>query len=460
MGFSYRRSYFFRGAGAQIRRGGWGKKLSTPRRPPMASWEGWSRSGGDGWDRRSHQDGWGNDSNWREQQWEDGWGQDDRWQDGGQRPHAAAVAAPARATAKREAAAKAAAKQAATAALKAQAQALTASRFAAAGAEAAAVAARAPAVAAPAAGPAAAAAATDWEYLGPGPDDRVFQAEYFKNFRDFTQDFKQHNAALKYFRHRVDLAPWVIIGKDLVYKAALLHADKGMDYEFDFDTMEPWSWLEMIAQLNDESIDYVVNGPEGRSGGVWRCDCGAQAHTYDHKTHFQKLKAGTPENEQKLKRWDFVVWRADGTGVRLHPQWGDKKVPSYHVEPPREEVEPPKAGKGGTWGPGTYKYYKSLGVERVLKFDGTKAPSKGSSRSSGSAAKGSGRSSGSAPEAKRPPPDPPAAISLPSPSGPPQQSEPPRPTSPPPPSHPPPHGGGLTPVAQLPDTDLLRDLLS
>ena len=31
----------------------------------------------------------------------------------------------------------------------------------------------------------------------------------------------------------------------------------------------------------------------------------------------------------KLPIWDFVVHRADGTAIRLHPEWSKPRIPSF-----------------------------------------------------------------------------------------------------------------------------------
>ena len=58
----------------------------------------------------------------------------------------------------------------------------------------------------------------------------------------------------------------------------------------------PWSWHEMVAQLDDASMRLVVCGPEGRSRGLVGCSFAARPGSYDHK-------------------------REDGSRIRLHPHW-------------------------------------------------------------------------------------------------------------------------------------------
>ena len=115
----------------------------------------------------------------------------------------------------------------------------------------------------------------------------------------------------------------------------------------------------------------MVNGPDGSSGGLVSCSFALRPKSYDHKRHHQLRLAGTPKKDTQLRVWDFLVVRADGSAVRLHPQWSKTAVESYAVEGHAEEVEIPAHGLGESDGPGTYRL-KYLGTQRRLKFDGTK----------------------------------------------------------------------------------------
>ena len=110
-----------------------------------------------------------------------------------------------------------------------------------------------------------------------------------------------------------------------------------------------WSWQEMVAHLSDESMHVVVNGPDGRSGGLIGCSFLVRPNSYDHSRHHQRKDATQRglrvANGTKLPVWDFVLHRVDGTGIRLHPGWSNNKVGAYDVEGHGQEVEPPWAGK-------------------------------------------------------------------------------------------------------------------
>ena len=68
-----------------------------------------------------------------------------------------------------------------------------------------------------------------------------------------------------------------------------------------------------------------------------------------------------------MAKWDFVLKRSDGTAVRLHPQWSTNKIPTFAVEG-EEAIQIPSAGLGMSDGPGTFRYYKEVGQEQMLRF--------------------------------------------------------------------------------------------
>ncbi len=65
---------------------------------------------------------------------------------------------------------------------------------------------------------------------------------------------------------------------------------------------------------------------------------------------------------------DFLVRRADGTGVRLHPQKTKNKIDAYDEHPHPQPVPTPRRGVGKSDWKGTFKHYKVLGVTRTLRF--------------------------------------------------------------------------------------------
>ena len=123
----------------------------------------------------------------------------------------------------------------------------------------------------------------------------------------------------------------------------------------------------MIAQMTEESRATVVNGPQGRSCGVVGCSFAVRPNSYDHgRSHMLKETSRAPS--VRLPIWDFVAHRADGTSIRLHPQWSKPHCTTYPAEGHGEVVQPPRAGLGGSDGRGTYNRYKSLANQGSLHF--------------------------------------------------------------------------------------------
>ena len=204
---------------------------------------------------------------------------------------------------------------------------------------------------------------------------RVLGLDYFLAFeRPFTHGYKQHNAALKFFQDSQEVAHDPFNSPPLHFEpsgyaavAVIDHDAKGMGWAWKDET-RLWSWQEMIAQLTPESMEVVVKGPEGRSCGVVGCSFAVRPNSYDHgRSHMIKEKTGKAPNV-KLPIWDFVVHRADGTAIRLHPEWSKPRFPSFASEGHESAVQPPLAGLGGSDGPGTYCQYKLLAKQETLCF--------------------------------------------------------------------------------------------
>ena len=195
----------------------------------------------------------------------------------------------------------------------------------------------------------------------------------------WSGSYKQHNAALKFFRFTQEdedpeaAQPLVFNNTEHVAVAAIVKG-KGMDYDFDRTQMVSWSWWEMVAQMDAESINVVCHGPENRSRGVVGCEFSPRPNSYDHKRHHQLKHAQQHYGNPQLRVWDFVLKRDDGSALRVHPQWSTTKIETYEVEGHAEQVEPPTAGLGNSDGRGTYKYYKDVGTQGLLRFDPNKRP--------------------------------------------------------------------------------------
>ena len=214
------------------------------------------------------------------------------------------------------------------------------------------------------------------------PGAQVFDLEYFRSYRPFTGACSQHNVALKYFRgeqERLDdpfQSPSLEFHASAPIAVAVIDHPKGMAWWFTGEWRQ-WCWHEMIAQLDDTSMEKVVNGFEGRSRGLVGCSLAIRPGSYDHKRHHMLIETAT-NSKQRLPVWDFVLHRADGSGIRLHPQYKGTVVETIeepgHAEASVVVTVPPRRGLGRSDGPGTYKKYKDIGITDKMRFDASKKP--------------------------------------------------------------------------------------
>ena len=156
----------------------------------------------------------------------------------------------------------------------------------------------------------------------PAPPPPVAEGQVIFAITDFQTlepgyHWSRHNLALKNIRQWVwdgDLPAVADFSNHGELFPHQLVEKPGPDIEFDLTKDQvPWRWQEMIAQLDADSMEFVVNGASGTSGGVVGCSFCRAHNSYDHKMSYLHKK-------QRDERMHFLVRRADGTGVRLHPQ--------------------------------------------------------------------------------------------------------------------------------------------
>ena len=197
----------------------------------------------------------------------------------------------------------------------------------------------------------------------------------------YQGSYNQHNCALKYFRHLlapnlvgppqaaavaadgVDVQDPMELQPDFMQVATVIHEEKGPDFHFDFENTIAWCWLEMVAQLDEDSMFDVVGD------GLVKCQFGSRPNSYAHDAAHAHKKAGRDQPATTQRIYDFILCRADGTAVRLHPRWEQTKIETYFVDGHTQEVQPPSSGLGGSDGRGTFKRYKEIGNLRTMRFD-------------------------------------------------------------------------------------------
>ena len=144
----------------------------------------------------------------------------------------------------------------------------------------------------------------------------------------FAGEYKQHSAALKYFRLRYEREGHNegerLSTSRKAAVAAIVHP-KGEAFHFVEEDMREWSWWELVAQMDDDSLEYVVCDGD-RSRGLIACEVRPRPNSYDHKRQVQRTDV------PQLREWDFVLIRSDETAVRLHPAWSNTKMSTFAVD--------------------------------------------------------------------------------------------------------------------------------
>ncbi|MCP3969613.1 MAG: hypothetical protein GY717_04715 [Rhodobacteraceae bacterium] len=177
-----------------------------------------------------------------------------------------------------------------------------------------------------------------------------------------TQSKHLNNVALKWFRQLLEDPPGcpMRVGANLltqeVWNVGVMFRHEGQTMGFDFmeGQMQPWSWRQMLAAMPYETQLRVVGD------GLTALAVEYEVGSYDHKRHFAANKGQGPAIPAGTQApvWDFVATQLGGTRVAFHPDYKTGKC-GLRVLPAQAPTEPPYSGKGGSWGRGTYRWYKS-----------------------------------------------------------------------------------------------------
>ena len=137
---------------------------------------------------------------------------------------------------------------------------------------------------------------------------RVFDLDYFSScYESFSASYKQHNAALKWFRDQQENPDDPANSPPLVFDAdGTASAVAEIDHKIPGNTVgwawkdeyRMWSWHEMIAQLTDDSRRLVVTGPEGHSSGLVGCSFAVRPNSYDHNRASMIFQTTGKKNDQ------------------------------------------------------------------------------------------------------------------------------------------------------------------
>jgi hypothetical protein len=202
--------------------------------------------------------------------------------------------------------------------------------------------------------------------------EKVFTAHIIREHAAMLQPpqpFERPNEALKHYRDRfeisfiptesqyiLDLEPGFLLIRKVT---------KGQGEEFHFEAgaaAVAFSWSQMLLATGQQ-FERVVGV------GVVAVLMFVRPNSYDHhRAHsFVKQHGYTPENRPPV--WDFLVRRADGTAILLHPRWRRKGgIDILPFEDMPDAVSPvPSAGVGKSDGKGTYRRTKNAAYASKAK---------------------------------------------------------------------------------------------
>ena len=188
------------------------------------------------------------------------------------------------------------------------------------------------------------------------------------------QRFELNNVALKWFRDSHENPPGTpttecvdLTDSDTI-QIGVIERNTGMEYAFKENERQPWSWRQMLAGLSPAAKDLVLGA--NATLGVVRITCQPVPGSYDHKRWHAARHIGRPyAADAEVRVWDFFVTRTDGTTVRFHTNYKDKKVQVASVDGAQTPLQlpgPPQKGKGKSDGPGTYRRKTTGNYEHIV----------------------------------------------------------------------------------------------
>ena len=90
--------------------------------------------------------------------------------------------------------------------------------------------------------------------------------DYFRNYAWLRDSYKQHNEALKYFRLEDPIRPQASHQIPHMNDAdhiipQIVHDPVGQKWTCDLNKLVPWNWKELVAQMDDASMEFFVKRP-------------------------------------------------------------------------------------------------------------------------------------------------------------------------------------------------------
>jgi len=179
----------------------------------------------------------------------------------------------------------------------------------------------------------------------------VYDVAYFRRQRGLlTRPYNQHNQAMRWLRRQTALPNYEMHGIHFpppgtmsAFVPAIIHPER-TQYSWDHTQGYMWQWVDMVAQLDDDSMEKLVLGVDRRSRGLITCILFENALIDP-----LRASAGYPY----WREYSFVFVRDDGSYGSVVPKWSSTSA-GYCSGPPgswRPSTKPTSPGRCGAMPP-------------------------------------------------------------------------------------------------------------
>ena len=196
----------------------------------------------------------------------------------------------------------------------------------------------------------------------------VYDVAYFRRQRGLlTRPYKQHDQTMRWLRDRLEESQIHVLhfpppGTVSATVPAITRPE-GTQYSWDQTRLSHWHWADMVAQLDDASMERLVLGEDRRSRGLITCilfendpldparrhatwvDAGRTESHYlmNDRTEIYRGTPGVSASYPWVREWSFILVRDDGSYGSMIPKWSSTKAaysfgPRYSWRPSKENT--------------------------------------------------------------------------------------------------------------------------
>ena len=171
----------------------------------------------------------------------------------------------------------------------------------------------------------------------PPPPVACFDLEHFKHHVPILDHWNQHDIALQYFRHVARLVGDTSLRFDAADTCFMPKPEtkRGRSYTFDHcsGADKRWCWHELVAQLDDASLQLVVEGSNRTPRGLVACMVYESTKIDNRRRSAAEKKTSNGKDKEVLYYWEFALLRDNGTVAFLRPDPNSTNVDYYEGLP-------------------------------------------------------------------------------------------------------------------------------